>query len=49
MDIRSSLDGLKGLLGVTSASPSASQRVKAGPAAEGSFHSERSRHPEQRG
>lgn len=36
MDIRSSLDGLKGLLGVTPASPSSTQRVKAGPAAEGS-------------
>ena len=35
MDIRSSLDGLKTLLGVTPAATAASQRPKAGPATEG--------------
>jgi flagellar biosynthesis anti-sigma factor FlgM len=34
MDIRSSLDGLKTLLGVTPAAPGAAQKPKAGPAAE---------------
>jgi flagellar biosynthesis anti-sigma factor FlgM len=41
MDIRSSLDGLKGLLGVTQAAPSAAQRTKAGQAAESSIPSDR--------
>jgi negative regulator of flagellin synthesis FlgM len=41
MDIRSSLDGLKGLLGVTSSAPSAAQRTKTGPAAESSIPSDR--------
>src|SRR3954447_5269044 len=34
MDIRSSLDGLKALLGVNAASPSAAQRAKPGAASE---------------
>ncbi len=36
MDIRSSLDGLKTLLGVTAAAPAPAQRVKTGPTVEGS-------------
>ena len=35
MDIRSSLDGLKALLGVASAATTTAQRPKAGPAIEG--------------
>ena len=36
MDIRSSLDGLKTLLGVVAAAPASAQRVKGGQTAEGS-------------
>jgi negative regulator of flagellin synthesis FlgM len=36
MDIRSSLDGLKTLLGVTPAATASAQRVKTGPGVEGS-------------
>jgi flagellar biosynthesis anti-sigma factor FlgM len=42
MDIRSSLDGLKTLLGVTPAATTAAQRAKAGPATDGtSLNSDR--------